>query len=162
MNFEANRRKILENLQKQKSTRGSSYRPATRSKPIAQSVQPTIAKSTHAIVVCVFGKKSLFMKNLVNTLARNYMVSLYDEMEVAIDFSVSNNVVCVILDIDPPSDYHMAINVLTAVKTLLPEVKLLVCTKDRNDSRARSMVDHGCLVLEKPVSSPEIMRFIDG
>lgn len=155
MNFEANRKKMLEDLRKQKD--GKKVFP-TKSSYIPNDAHKEREKDT----IVIFAQKSLFLSNLIASLGPMYKIELLYDVDKATDFIVEHGVKHVVVDIDPPSDYHNAANFLTVVKTVSAQTTIFVCTKDKNDSRARALSSHGGVILAKPLSIPELAEYIDG
>lgn len=157
MDFEANRRKILEDLKKQKDRKKvSSCKPA--SVPVNADPQKKDAKEH----IVIFGQKTPFLSNLVSSLSSIYKVDPMYDVDKTTDFITEHGIRHVIIDIDPPSDYHHAANLLTVVKSIASDIQLYICTKDRNDTRARALFSHGGTILDKPVSIAELKRYITG
>lgn len=160
MDFEANRRKILADLRDAKlRKKASAYRSSSRSNP-AEAAE-TEKKTPHPSLV-VFGNKSLFVNNLVSTLKNSgFTVRQFsDDVDKTADFLLENSIRHVLIDIDPPSEYHEAVNLLAVVRSLVPNACMIIYTKDIEDSRARSLQDHGGVVLEKPFSLQDLYRTI--
>ena len=154
MNFEANRKKILEELQRNKSRKKSHQ---TRS-----AADFTASSSTDSIKVPVvlFGQKSPFMINLVHSLANRCIPTQMTDVDTAVDFIAEKSIPHLIIDIDPPSDYHLGVNLLTVVKSVASRVNVFVCTRDIHSQQAQSLEKHGCALLEKPLSMPQLLQFL--
>jgi hypothetical protein len=156
MNFEANRRKLMEDLKKQRDRK--KIVPGKPSTPYVYHDQG--AGLTKEIIV-IFALKSFFMNNLAASLGQKYKFEIHYDVDKAIDFIIEHGVKFVIIDIDPPSDYHNAANFLTVAKTTSTNVMMFVCTKDKDASQARSLENYGGIILGKPVSIPEITEYLE-
>jgi len=157
MNFEANRRKILEDLRRQREHKKS----AGAKVPGQQFAQFGTLKKNDKERIAIFAEKSLFLNNLVSSLSHSFQIDSFVDVDKAMDFIVEKNIRFVIIDIDPPSDYHQAANFLTVVKSLVAGAIIFVCTKDKNESRARTLFTHGGIIIEKPVSIPELIELMN-
>lgn len=157
MDFEANRRKILEDIRKKQ--RDKKVVSAAKAAVASSLTEPVRSSGKENVVL--FGQKSLFLNNLVASLSSIYTVTVFYDVDKATDFISEKGIKFVLIDIDPPSDYHVAANFLTVVKTVSPGTLDFVCTKDKTDSRARSLASYGGVILEKPISIPEIKRYIE-
>lgn len=155
MNFEANRRKILEDIKRQRIRKKVSTAKHP-SKYFNESAQINNGKQR----VAVFGNKSLFLNNLIASLSHAYTIEVFNDVDKATDYIVEKAVKFVIIDIDPPSEYHCAATLLTVLKTLCADALLFICTKDKNESRAKALFLHGGIILEKPISIPDFIEFM--
>ena len=157
MNFEANRKKILEELQRQKSRK----KVTTSRKPSAVELSGTTSGTPgQKIPVAIFGVKSPFMINLLHLLSSRCETTLMNDVDTTVDFIADHSINHLIIDIDPPSDYHLGVNLLTIVKTVSASVNVYVTTRDINSQQARSLQHHGCALLEKPLSTPVLLSYL--
>ncbi len=154
MNFEANRKRILEELQRNKS------RKKVHSSIPAPNLSVSPENGHTKVPVVLFGKKSPFMINLLHSLSSRCEPALMDDVDTAVDFIMEHAIGHLIIDIDPPSDYHLGVNLLTIVKTVSASVNVFVTTGDSNSQQARSLQNHGCTLLEKPLSTPALLRYL--
>lgn len=154
MNFEANRQRILEDLKKKRDRK-----KVSAAKPVTQYTESS-ARSSEKQHVALFAQKSLFVNNIVASLSQVFKVSTFFDVDKATDFILENAVKYVVVDIDPPSDYHQAANLLTVVKSLASGAIIFVCTKDKDDSRARTLFSHGGIIIQKPVSIPDLVELM--
>lgn len=155
MNFEANRKKILEDLQRSKRKKLHSSRAASG---VDYSIQA--GNGREKVPVALFGKKSPFFINLEHALANRCVPTLKDDVDKMVDFIEEKSINHLIIDIDPPSDYHLGVNLLTIVKSLSSTINVFVCTRDINSQQSQVMQNHGCALLEKPVSIPQLIGYI--
>jgi len=157
MNFEANRKRILDDLKKQRDRK-----KVSAAKPVMHYTEGGAAKSADKQFVAIFAQKSLFVNNIVASLSQQFKVEVFFDVDKTTDYVLENRVKFVIVDIDPPSDYHQAANLLTVIKTLAAGVIFFVCTKDKDDSRAKALFSHGAFIVQKPVSIPELVELMSG
>ena len=158
MDFEANRRKILADLRQAKLKKKAS---AYRSSHYQNTEQVENEKKVVHPPVVVFGEKGLFVNNLLSSLTNSsFQVERFFDVDKTADYLLENGIRHVLIDIDPPSDYHQAVNLLAVVKSLIADACMIIYTKDGQDSRARLLEDHGGIILEKPFSFQELFRYI--
>ncbi|MBN1756678.1 MAG: hypothetical protein JW863_00070 [Chitinispirillaceae bacterium] len=152
MNFEANRKKILEELQRNKSRKKVHHAKS--------ATDFTGASTSQKIPVVVFGQKSPFLINLLHSLGSRCEPTPMTDVDTAVDFIMEKSIPHLIIDIDPPSDYHLGVNLLTVVKSVSSSLNIFVCTKDIHSQQAHSLEKHGCTLLEKPLSIPTLMTYL--
>jgi two-component SAPR family response regulator len=159
MDFEVNRRNVLADLRDAElRKKASSCRNASRLNA-AETVEAE--KKTSYPPVVVFGNESLFVNNLVSTLKNTgFTIKQFsDDIDKTADYLPENGIHHVLIDIDLPSDYHQAVNLLVVVKSLIADACLIIYIKDVEDSRTRSLNDHGGVVLEKPFSLQDLYKY---
>lgn len=161
MDFEANRRKILSDIRQAKlRKKASAYRGSKHH--INNEQIETEKKAVHPPLV-VFGEKGLFVNNLISSLTNSaFQVKRFFDVDKTVDYMLENGIQYVLIDIDPPSDYHQAVNLLSVVRSLITDACMIIYTKDIHDSRARSLEDHGGTILEKPFSLQDLFHLLSG
>jgi DNA-binding NtrC family response regulator len=160
MTFEENRRKILYDLRRQKSIKRAKLKAHNFSHTSSVGDESHIDEKSERTTVVIFGEKGPFLNNFISALSNLYTVSHFTDVDKAVDYMMDNGVKYLIIDIDPPSDYHQGVNLFTVASSVSSEIKIIICSSDKEDSRARSLSDHGCIVLQKPISIPEVAKYI--
>ncbi len=164
MNFEKNRKELLEQLshrRRDKSTqrKSASAKSATKSKPtVSQEAGPSkkIRKN-----ILLYGLDSIFLRNILQTLKSTYSVSSFDNSDDACKSCLDNNISDVLLDMDTPTDWKMSTDVFTTVRTLHPDVKFYLFTKDRRSVPVQTLVAQGGILMPKPVHFEELYAELD-
>ena len=160
MNFEANRKKILADLQRKKSLKRIEQKAHTRLSSTSGIADADPSEKKSRLPVALFGNKGFFINNFTSSLSGTYKVSCFSDVDMTINYMMDNSVKHLIVDIDPPSDYHLGVNLFTVAKSIGAGITIIVCTMNVEDSRALSLSDHGCIVLQKPISIPDLSKYI--
>jgi DNA-binding NtrC family response regulator len=79
--------------------------------------------------VVVFGAPSPFVDGLVLTIKKKYGVSFFSDADEACAYCLTYETNVIIIDMDPPTNWKMATDVFTGVRTLRPHVTVIICTK---------------------------------
>ncbi|RPJ57847.1 MAG: hypothetical protein EHM12_08755 [Dehalococcoidia bacterium] len=160
MDFEQTRREVLNNLLKMKKEK----RPAT---PIASpqkkpAVQPgnvsTAGDPAQKKQILIYGKESLFIKNTIQELKSRYIVTCFNDEEKACACCIDSGISHVLLDMDPPTDWRMATDVFTTIKTQKPDVHFILFTKKTTSVEVKTLANQGAAIIAKPVSFQEVHR----
>jgi DNA-binding NarL/FixJ family response regulator len=135
INFEKNKKELLEKLEALKK----------------KSKEEDLQKQKNTVVI--FAKSSLFIEGLKDALKRKYFIKHFENSEEASNFCISNNINKIILDMDSPTDWRDATDVFTTVKTIKPDVRIIISTKEPQQIPVKTLQQKGACVLKVPFSS---------
>jgi hypothetical protein len=135
VNFEKNRKELLEKIDIIRHT-------AHKNQPVQE------AASTADIVL--FGEKTPFLDSLVEILDPKCVVKSFSNAEEAITYCLDNSLQKIILDMDPPTDWKMATDVFTTIRTINIGVQFILCTKSPQSTPVEILRAQRAEVLCKP------------
>ena len=160
MDFEQTRRDVLNNLLKMKKEKGpATPRASPQKKPaIPPGSAGTAGDPTQKKQIVIYGKESLFLKNLIRGLKSHYVITSFDNEEKAYCYCIDNEIMHVLLDMDPPTDWRMATDVFTTIKTQKPDVHCILFTKKVTSVEVKRLVNQGAVIIVKPVSFEELHK----
>jgi hypothetical protein len=110
--------------------------------------------------VILFGAKSPFMDALVQTVEKKYPAGFFDDPEQAAARGLESSPCRVIIDMDPPTDWKMATDVFTTIKTVRPDAGVFLCTSHPDSDPVKTLAAQKGIVLVKPFSADLLFRKI--
>lgn len=162
MDFEKNRREVLQQLSKMRQSKKGTKKAFTK-KP-GQKVsfsgdQVTISQKEKKEII-LFAKQSVFIRNLLQTLSSSYSVVHLDNPEKACDHCLDHNCTAVLLDMDEPTDWKMSHDVFTTIRTINTDITFILLTKNSRVVPVKTLSAHGAAVVLKPVNFEELKSYI--
>ena len=112
--------------------------------------------------VVVFGAKGAFVDGLIQTLEKKYPTRFFSNADEACAYCLTYETKVIIIDIDPPTDWKMATDVFTGVRTSRPDVKVIVCTKAPSSVPVQTLAAQKADVLAIPFSADVLFKKIKG
>ena len=134
--FEKNKKRLLEKLSALRSKNGDEEGRA-----------PLAAAPSDA---AIYGAHSPFIDDLIIDLNKEYAVASFHDVEVVIGYCIDYPVRTVILDMDPPTEWQSSTDVFTTVRTMKPDLKFILLTKNPDTIPIRTLTAKSAIVLEKP------------
>lgn len=162
MDFEQNRREILDKLAEMRKDKKRRQPPPLKSGPsrtTKRQKEPASEKVRKEIIF--YGKMSLFLKNMIRTLTSTYTVSCFDNQDTACTYCIDNDISCILLDMDEPTDWKMSTDVFTTIKTLNPNVKFLLFAKKLNSTPVQTLISQGAIPFSKPVLFEDLYKCLN-
>jgi DNA-binding NtrC family response regulator len=117
-----------------------------------QSPQPA------EIRVVVYGIASPFMTGFLEALKKQCEFESFDDFDNAISYCFDHDIQTVILDMDPPTDWKMATDIFTNVRTMKPKVHFILMTKTPESVPVLTLAAQSAEVLEKPFGIEKLMH----
>jgi DNA-binding NarL/FixJ family response regulator len=93
-------------------------------------------------------------------LSRMTVVCSFDNAEKAINFCLEYGIGAVIIDLDSPTDVHVAMDVYFALTILNPAIRILLCTKSTISLEARTLHAKGAELFQKPFLRPHAEELV--
>jgi hypothetical protein len=110
--------------------------------------------------IVVFGAQSPFIDGLIQTIQKKHGVCFFSTSEEACAYCIKYQTGVIIIDMDPPTDWKMATDVFTGVRTNNPAVKVVICTKTPSAVPVQTLAAQKADVLAIPFSSDVLFRKI--
>lgn len=104
----------------------------------------------------VFASDTPFGQSIAKMLSDETVISTFSDPEKAINFTIDNSILTIILDIDPPSNPFHALDVFNALKILNPSIQVFVCTKRMTSQEKELFERQGSTIIEKPVLRKQV------
>ncbi len=157
--FESKRQEMMRELSKRRRDNAVKRKVAnmqkTTTEPTTVSMVPAEKKR-----IAVYGADSFFIKNFITTLKLTNDVIYNSDVEKLIGMVMDTQIVNVAVDLDSPTDWRMAVDVFTTIKTMNPAAIFYACTKDPTRVQARTLEKQGALILKKPVDFDHLYRIM--
>ncbi|MBD3419179.1 MAG: hypothetical protein GF398_03575 [Chitinivibrionales bacterium] len=149
-NFEDNRKAIMKQLSQIKRDKAMQKKARGTRSP-APEVSESRTTPLEKQKVIVYGKQSHFMRNFLYGIRGIFEETWFDDSEKAVNHCLDNTITSIILDMDEPTDWKMATDVFTNVKTINPAARIVLCTRDKAALPVETLAAQGGLIFEKPV-----------
>jgi len=162
MDFEKNRRKMLEQPSKRQQVK-QGINKAAPDKPLPKATftgKKVTAPVKEKKEIILFAKQSLFLRNLLQKLAASCTVVHNDNPDKICDYCIDHNCKTVLLDMDEPTDWKMSHDVFTTIRTINPDVAFVLLTKNRRSVPVETLAVKGAAVVTKPVSFKELHAIV--
>lgn len=114
------------------------------------AAEQPLALGARDVKVVIFGADSPFSSSLIAMLSRMTVVCCFNHAEKAINFCLEYGIGGLIIDLDAPTDVHVAMDVYFALTILNPAMKILLCTKSIISLEARTLHAKGAELFQKP------------
>jgi DNA-binding NtrC family response regulator len=129
-NFEKNKKDLLETI-----------------KSLRQPEKPEMPAEAHVVI---YGVECPFMEGLIEHSKKHFPLRAFGSFEAAISYCFDNSVRVVILDMDLPTDWKMATDVFTNVRTMKPDVQFILMTTTPQSIPVLTLAAQSAKVLKKP------------
>jgi DNA-binding NtrC family response regulator len=110
--------------------------------------------------IVVFGAQSPFIDGLIQSIQKKHRVCLFSNSEEACAYCIKYQTGVIIIDMDPPTEWKMATDVFTGVRTSNPAVKVIICTKTPDAVPVKTLAAQKADVLTIPFSADVLFRKI--
>jgi hypothetical protein len=112
-----------------------------------------------AVKVVLFGAECPFIHSMIEMLRTETVIAFLSDPEKMITFCMDHPIPNVIIDIDPPSDYHVVMDAFASVRILLPETRIFACSSRKSSIEVEHMKMHGATILDKPILRKQVHQF---
>jgi hypothetical protein len=157
--FESKRQEMMRELSKRRRDNAVSRKAASMHKmttdPVTVSMVPSERKK-----IAVYGADSYFIKNFITTLKLTNDVVYNSDVEKLITIVMDTQIMNVAVDMDEPTDWRMAVDTFTTIKTMNPAAVFYACTKDPTWVQARTLEKQGALIIKKPVDFDHLYKIM--
>ena len=102
------------------------------------------------VEVVFYGVECPFLNGLVEHTKKHFSLKAFASHELAISYCFDNPVRLVILDMDLPTDWKMATDVFTNVRTMKPDVQFILMTTNPRSIPVLTLAAQSAKVLKKP------------
>lgn len=163
MDFESKRKALLKDISSRRRDAVLKHRETSMKSKMTQNSDKTKVTSGtqhEKPPVAVYGIQSLFIRSLLLSIQNQCEVKFSEKNEEIIEKCLDCDFSVVILDMDEPTDWRLATDVFTTVKTVKPDQRFLLCTKNKADLNVEVLEKRGAVVIKKPVDTNELMNFI--
>jgi hypothetical protein len=157
--FESKRQEMMRELSKRRRDNAVNRKIATMQKQVtdqATVIVPAVEKKR----IAVYGADSFFIKNFITTLKLTNEVVYNSDVEKLITLVMDTGIENIAIDLDPPTDWRMAVDVFTTTKTVNPTAVFYACTKDPTWVQARTIEKQGALIIKKPVDFDHLYKIM--
>ncbi len=117
------------------------------------------------VKIVLYAAPSPLTNSLVAMFRKETVISVFDDPEKLISFCSKYLTQYVMMDLDPPSNSHMALDVFTALRIINQNITFFACTKHVNSKEKEYLIKNGVNILEKPILRKQIhwvMQQING
>lgn len=165
MDFDAKKREMLKALstrQREKTLErknaGAKARLHAKSKASSgSSLLPKSEKKKDEKEILLFGQPGLFLGTLKSVLAEYGKVTVYHNLNKAVEYVLNKHLPLVIMDMDPPNDWRECHDLFTTGKTMYPDIEYIVYQMNKNPSEpVQILAKQGAHVLNKPVDATKL------
>lgn len=108
------------------------------------------------VKMVLYAAPSSLTDSLVAMLSHETVVSAFDDPERLISFCNKYHILFVMMDLDPPTDSHLAFDVFSALRIINPDITFFACTKRINSKEKEYLIRNGVIILEKPILRKQI------
>jgi hypothetical protein len=115
--------------------------------------------SPDAVKVVLFGIECPFVHSMIEMLRTETVIAFLSDPEKMITFCMDHPIPNVIIDIDPPSDYHVVMDAFASVRILLPDTRIFACSSRKSSIEVEHMKMHGATILDKPILRKQVVHF---
>jgi DNA-binding NtrC family response regulator len=129
-NFQTSKSKLLETIKSLRQTE--------------KTEEPTQAD------IVIYGVECPFIEGIVEHLKKHFALKAFGSHELAITYCFDNPVRVVILDMDIPTDWKMATDVFTNVRTMKPDIQFILMTTHPQSIPVLTLAAQSAKVLKKP------------
>jgi hypothetical protein len=155
--FEIKRQEMMKELSKRRRDNAVKRKVATMQK--SNTDQPAMATiPLERKRIAVYGADSFFIKNFLNTLKLSNEIYYHADVEKLTEIVLDTGIVNIAIDLDDPTDWRKSVDVFTTIKTINPNAKFYVCTKDPEWVQAKTLEKQGGMILKKPVDFDHLYR----
>lgn len=157
--FESKRQEMMRELSKRRRDNAVNRKVANMQKQVTDQASVLI---THVEKkrIAVYGADSFFIKNFITTLKLTNEVIYNSDVEKLITLVMDSDILNIAIDMDPPTDWRMAVDVFTTTKTVNPNAVFYACTKDPTWVQARTLEKQGALIIKKPVDFDHLYKIM--
>lgn len=160
MDFETKRKQLLDQAKKFKQTahvkeRASrqAFIKSTQTQQAATQTKPQNERKEIGLFA-----SGLFVSNLKGILAAVHNVTVFSTTTSAIDGCAEQNIPTLLIDLDEPIGFKAALEVITNLKTICPDMTFIAFTATPTSEHATIMKQRGVSVEEKPVDSKNLFK----
>jgi hypothetical protein len=157
--FESKRQEMMRELSKRRRDNAVNRKIANMQKQVTETT-PVLVTPDEKKRIAVYGADSFFIKNFITTLKLTNEVVYNSDVEKLITMVMDTGILNIAIDMDPPTDWKMAIDVFTTIKTVNPNAVFYACTKDPTWVQARTIEKQGALIIKKPVDFDHLYRIM--
>jgi hypothetical protein len=154
--FEIKRQEMMRELSKRRRDNAVKRKVATMQKSNEQPAMTTIPLERKKIAV--YGADSFFIKNFLNTLKLTNEIFYNADVEKLTEMVLDTGIDNIAIDMDEPTDWRKSVDVFTTIKTINPNAKFYVCTKDPDWVQAKTLEKQGGMILKKPIDFDHLYR----
>jgi DNA-binding NtrC family response regulator len=129
-NFQTNKNKLLETI-----------------KSLRQTEKTEEPAEAHVVI---YGVECPFIEGLIEHTKKHFALKAFGSHELAISYCFDNPVRSVILDMDHPTDWKMATDVFTNVRTMKPDIQFILMTTHPQSIPVLTLAAQSVKVLKKP------------
>lgn len=108
------------------------------------------------VKLVLYSAPSPLADSLIAMLSRETVICAFSDPEKLISFCNKFYILFVMMDLDPPTDIHMAFDVFSALSIINPSITFFACTKRINSKEKEYLLKNGVNILEKPVLRKQI------
>jgi hypothetical protein len=112
--------------------------------------------SAKDVQIVLYAAPSPFTDSLVIMFSKETVIASFDEPEKTITFCFDNQTKFLMMDLDPPSDSHLILDVFSAIKILKPDTTFFAFTKRVNSPEKDYLHKNGVVIIEKPVFKKQV------
>ena len=163
MDFEQNRRKMMDELAKRKRETAVNRRISSAKKVSASGdfvPSESIGSGPRKPVVAVYGAESFFMRGFLAGLKSGNEVIYSTKHEDVIDYAIENDVDAVVIDMDAPTDWKMSTDVFTTIRMMKNDLPFFICTLSPNPVSVQTLTARGGVLLKKPVDVQQLSQML--
>lgn len=159
--FESKRQEMMRELSKRRRDTVVNRKVANMQKQVNEQSAATIVPSASMKKkIAVYGADSFFIKNFITTLKITNEVIYNSDVEKLIGLVMDTGIVNIAVDMDAPTDWRMAVDTFTTIKTMNPSAIFYACTKDPTWVQARTLEKQGAVILKKPIDFDQLYRIM--
>ncbi len=89
--------------------------------------------------------------SLVNTLSHETVITAFDDPEMLISFCSKYQIKFVLMDLDPPSNCHLAFDIFAALKIIDHNIMFFACAKRISSKEKQYLLKNDVTIIEKPI-----------
>jgi hypothetical protein len=158
--FESKRQEMMRELSKRRRDNVVKRKVANMQKQSPNDQSSVSIVPSEKKRIAVYGADSFFIKNFIATLKLTNDVVYDSDVEKLIGMVMDSGILNIAVDMDPPTDWRMAVDVFTTIKTVNPTAVFYACTKDPSWVQARTIENQGALIIKKPVDFDHLYKIM--
>ncbi len=128
---------------------------------VFEESENTVDISARDVQLVLYAAESPLRDSLIAMFSKEIVITAFDDPEKIITFCCDYHTKFIMMDLDPPSDSKLALDVFSALSIMRTDIVFFACTGKINTTDKIYLIKNGVNVLEKPILRKQIQWIID-
>lgn len=103
------------------------------------------------VKMVIYAAPTPLTDSLVSALSHETVITAFEDPERLISFCSKYQIKFVLLDLDPPSDFHIALDIFSALKIIDSSITFFACAKRISPKEKQYLLKNEVSIIEKPI-----------